>query len=443
MARKSRTRVLAAWVNGTLAGEWRIPARGEMEFRYDAGWAESPQGRPLSLSLPLTLDVLPLKGRRVEYYFDNLLPDSEAIRKRVQDRFRTESRKPFDLLAAIGRDCVGAVQLLPPGDVPDIYKIEARPLSKTEVEAELLHVVSPERFPTEHDEDIRISIAGAQEKTALLWHADQWCRPIGATPTTHIFKLPLGRVGKTQIDMSTSIENEWLCGQILAAYKLPVARSQIATFGSQKALVVERFDRRLHESGSYWLRLVQEDFCQATATPVSRKYEDEGGPGLEDIARILRGSTQRDDDLVCLMKAQIVFWMLAAIDGHAKNFSLQILPQGRYRLTPLYDVLSAWPVIGHGRGKIAFEKAKLAMAVREKNKHYKLLDIQRRHFNSTARLIGLGQSAEPLITELLAATPMVISQIQSVTPSDFPRQVLDSVLAGLQKSAKRLESMPP
>lgn len=242
--------------------------------------------------------------------------------------------------------------------------------------------------------------------------------------------------------MSTSVENEWLCGQILAAYKLPVARSQMATFGSQKVLVVERFDRRLHESRKYWLRLVQEDFCQATATPVSRKYEDEGGPGLEDIAGILRGSTRRDEDLACLMKAQIVFWMLAAIDGHAKNFSIRILPQGRYRLTPLYDVISAWPVIGHGRGKLEFEKAKLAMAVRAKNKHYKLQDIQRRHLNSTARLIGFGPSAEPLIADILAATSNVISEVQTVIPNDFPQQVLDPVLDGLEESAKRLESMP-
>lgn len=441
MPRRSRARALAAWVNGVLAGEWRIPTRGEVEFRYDAGWAASPHGRPLSLSLLFAADDLTVKGRAVESYFDNLLPDSDAIRKRVQERFHADSRRPFDLLAAIGRDCIGAVQLLPPGEIPNVETIEARLLSDADVEAELRHVASPE--PLGRDEEpFRISIAGVQEKTALLWHEGCWCRPLGATPTTHIFKLPLGRVGRGQIDMTTSVENEWLCEQILAEYGVPVARSQIGTFGSTKALIVERFDRRLHDRGKYWLRLVQEDFCQATATPVSRKYENEGGPGLQEIGRILRGSIRRDEDLACLIKAQILFWMLAAIDGHAKNFSIHILPQGRYQLTPLYDIISAWPVIRHGSGKIGYEKAELAMALHGRNKHYKLREIQRRHFNSTARLIGLGENAEPVVSEILASTPHVISEVNARVPKGFPESVLGSVLSGLQESAKRLESMP-
>jgi serine/threonine-protein kinase HipA len=441
MPRKSRARALAAWVNGVPAGEWRIPTRGDMEFEYDAGWAASPHGRPLSLSLPIAADDLTVKGRAVESYFDNLLPDSDAIRKRVQERFRADSRRPFDLLAAIGGDCIGAVQLLPPGETPTAETTQARALTDADVEAELRHVASPE--PLGRDEEpFRISIAGVQEKTALLWHEGRWCRPLGATPTTHIFKLPLGRVGRGQIDMTTSLENEWLCEQILAAYGLPVARSQIETFGSTKVLIVERFDRRLHESGGYWLRLVQEDFCQATATPVSRKYEDEGGPGLREISGILRGSIRRDEDLACLLKAQILFWMLAAIDGHAKNFSIHILPQGRYQLTPLYDVISAWPVIGHGSGKIEHEKAELAMALHGRNKHYKLREIQRRHFNSTARLIRFGDNAEPLILEILGSTPRVISEVHARVPKGFPESVLESVFNGLQEAAKRLESMP-
>ena len=227
MPRKSRTRTLAAWVNGILAGEWRIPARGEMEFRYDAGWAASPHARPLSLSLPFAPEDLTVKGREVEFYFDNLLPDSDAIRQRLQDRFRAQSRRPFDLLAAVGRDCVGAVQLLPPGEIPNVETIEARPLSDGEIEAQLRHITSAGPFAVGDEEAFRISIAGVQEKTALLWHEGRWCRPLGATPTTHIFKLPLGRVGRGQIDMTTSVENEWLCEQLLAAYGMPVARSQI------------------------------------------------------------------------------------------------------------------------------------------------------------------------------------------------------------------------
>ena len=143
------------------------------------------------------------------------------------------------------------------------------------------------------------------------------------------------------MDMRESLENEWLCSRLLAAYGVPVADCEVRQFGSTKALVVERFDRKLHSSGRYWLRLPQEDFCQATGTPSTTKYEADGGPGILEIARILQGSDSRDDDLATLMRAQLLFWMLAAIDGHAKNFSIRILPQNHFRLTPLYDVMSA------------------------------------------------------------------------------------------------------
>ena len=444
MGRKSHARALSVWVNGKLAGEWRIPARGETEFQYDSTWVESEEGRPLSLSLPFSLDRGSIKGRPVECYFDNLLPDADLIRKRVQDHFHTESRHAFDLLAAIGRDCVGAVQLLPSGEqAKDVNTIDAAPLSEAEVERALIQTVAPASVAAQPAEDgFRISIAGAQEKTAFLKHNGGWCRPLGATPTTHIFKLPLGLVGGMQADMRTSVENEWLCARILRAYGLPVASCEIGRFGSQKVLVVERFDRQLHSSRKYWLRLVQEDFCQATATPSSMKYESDRGPGLLDIARILRGSVNRDADLACLLKAQLLFWMLAATDGHAKNFSIRILSQGRFQLTPLYDVLSMWPIMGEGPNKISWHNAKLAMSVRGKNKHYLLKNIQRRHFNTMAAQCGVGETAESLIREILAATPAVIASVQKDLPKAFPQHVLDAILQGLMKSAERLEAMP-
>lgn len=444
MGRKSRARALSVWVNGSRAGEWRIPTRGDMEFQYERAWTQSEEGRPLSLSLPPSLDNAPISGKPVEYYFDNLLPDSDPIRQRLQRQFHTASRSSFDLLAAIGRDCVGAVQLLAPDQpAPDIHAVNAKALTDTEVEAGLLRTVAPAPLGArDATDDFRISIAGAQEKTAFTRHNGRWCRPLGATPTTHIFKLPLGLIGGMRADMSDSIENEWLCARIVRAYGLPMARCDIGQFGSQKVLIVERFDRQLHSSGKYWLRLVQEDFCQATATPSSTKYERDGGPGVPEIARILRNSISRDQDLACLLKAQILFWMLAAPDGHAKNFSIRILPQGRFRLTPLYDVLSIWPIIGNAANKLPWHNARLAMAVRGKNKHYLLKDIQRGHFNAMAARCGAGRSAESLITDILAATPAVIASAQKNLPKGFPQRVLDTILNGLSKSARQLEAMP-
>jgi serine/threonine-protein kinase HipA len=414
-----------------------------MEFSYDPAWVGAVESRPLSLSLPINFDGVPLRGDKVGFFFDNLLPDSEAIRQRIRSRFGTNTANTFDLLEAIGRDCAGALQLLPEGQTPKGVKtISVTPLTELEVERRLLGTVAqPRGFET--DDEFRISIPGAQEKTALTWHQGRWCSAHGATPTTHILKLPLGLVGGRQMDMTRSLENEWLCAQLLDAYGLPVASCEVKRFGSTRALVVERFDRVLHPSGRYWLRLPQEDFCQATGTPSSRKYEVDGGPGLTDLARLLQGSTKREDDLATLLRAQLLFWMLAATDGHAKNFSLHLLPQGRYHLTPLYDVLSAWPITGARQNQLHFKKLKLAMAVRGTTKHYRLAEIERRHFNSTARQCGFGTNMESIITDVVARTPAAIAAVEQRIPKGFPAEVFESVTGGLRKAAKALESMPP
>jgi serine/threonine-protein kinase HipA len=391
----------------------------------------------------MNLDGVPIQGDKVGFYFDNLLPDSEPIRQRIRKRFHTKSGDTFDLLEAIGRDCVGAVQLLPDGQVPEgITAIAATPLTDDELEQELLGAISLPSITTSASDDFRISIAGAQEKTAFLWHKGHWCKPRNATPTTHIFKLPLGLVGGRQMDMTLSLENEWLSTQLLAAYGLPVATSQLAQFGNTRTLVVSRFDRRLHSSKRYWLRLPQEDLCQATGTPGPLKYESEGGPELLEIAQVLKGSLAREQDLTTLLSAQLLFWMLAATDGHAKNFSLHLLSEGRYRLTPLYDVLSMWPIAGNRQNQVHPTKLSLAMALRGKHKHYRLHEITRRHFNHTAQRCGLGRDMEGIIADTLAKTPAVIERVGGNLPAGFPERLFDSITKGLRKSAERLESMP-
>jgi serine/threonine-protein kinase HipA len=443
MGRPSHSRTLSIWTNSHRVGTWTLNRRGEHTLKYDSEWMNSPAGRPLSLSLPFTGDVA-LKGDRVRNFFDNLLPDSETVRLRLATRFKTESAETFDLLQAIGRDCVGAVQLLGENDSPlDVQSILGTPLSESEIESLLVQTTrSGPMGNLDDQDDLRISLAGAQEKTALLWHQGQWMRPHGVTPTTHILKLPIGMVGHRQADFSTSVENEWLCMNLLAEFGLPVARTEILTFGSQKVLSVERFDRQLHSSGDWIMRLPQEDFCQVMGVPSHLKYESDGGPGLADVAGVLKGSIQGEHDLTTLLTTQLLFWMLAAPDGHAKNFSIRVLPQGRYQLTKLYDVMSIWPVEGNGPNQFSMFKAKMAMAVLGKNKHYLFKDIQRRHFNSMAGKCFDRVDAEDVIGRVLAATPKAIEAMGSKLPQGFPDWIAESVFKGLRRSAELLERMP-
>ncbi|ELY4323417.1 type II toxin-antitoxin system HipA family toxin [Cronobacter turicensis] len=436
MRRPSR---LALWMNGIPVGYWD-KHNGEDRLAYLPAWPADPQGRPLSLSLPFTPGNQPYRGARVRDYFDNLLPDSENIRRRLAMRYRAQSLEPFDLLAELGRDCVGAIQLLPADEAPDgLFTIRARPLSTVDIAAMLRHTAGA--FPGQHggEEALRLSIAGAQEKTALLWHEGQWCLPEGNTPTTHIFKLPLGLVGNMQADMRTSIENEWLCAQLLEAWGIPVARTQMAQFEEQKALIVERFDRRLSGDGQWWLRLPQEDMCQALGVSPLRKYQSDGGPGIGDIMTLLSRSENAQADRAHFFRTQIIFWILAATDGHAKNFSIAHLPGNQYHLTPLYDVLSAWPVIGPGHHQIAWQKCKLAMAVRGSSNYYHLSQIRRRHWLRQGELAGLSAAqVNAMIDELIASAPAVIARVADALTPDFPAFLAGAIFDGMRQQCARL-----
>jgi serine/threonine-protein kinase HipA len=440
MGRRTHTQRLTIWLNGTPVGNWDA-SPGTSRFTYFDEWLADEQGRPLSLSLPFTPDNKPYREALVRNYFDNLLPDSEAIRRRIAQHFRTDGIEPHQLLAAVGRDCVGAIQLLADDEQPrDLFSIGGEPLDEHQVAALLRSTVS-ERPLGQRDEelDLRLSIAGAQEKSALLWHRGQWHRPLGSTPTTHILKMPLGLVGAMQADMRTSVENEWLCSTIVRAFGLPVASCEIARFEDIKVLVVERFDRRLAADGSWIVRLPQEDFCQATGTSPLHKYQADGGPGITKIMEVLLGSELADRDRLHFFKTQLVFWLLAATDGHAKNFSIFHLPGGSYRATPLYDVLSAHPILGTGAKQLPPQRAKLAMAVRGSQNYYLIGQIQRRHWANHAKLVGLGAAAaEQIIEELLAGAHDAVTQVYGQIPKGFPMDLADAILQGVLNQCERL-----
>jgi serine/threonine-protein kinase HipA len=430
-------------MNGQHVGLWSRRAAGDT-LAYAKTWFDAPQGRPLSLSLPFQPGNQAHQGEAVRNYFSNLLPDSQPILERLAQRFKTGSTEAFDLLTEIGRDCVGALQIVPAGQEPgNPLVIEGVALDDAGVARELAAAISSGARPGEADDPapFRISLAGAQEKTALLRVGQQWLRPTGATPTTHILKLPLGLVGNQKLDLRDSVENEWLCALLLAAYGLPVAPCELGNFDGTRALIVERFDRRWTADDKALLRLPQEDMCQAMGTSPLLKYEADGGPGMDRILALLASSGQRERDRETFFRAQLLFWLLCAPDGHAKNFSIHIGARGAFTMTPLYDVLSAYPMLGAGPNQINPHKIRLAMAVRGKNPHWKMRDVLRRHWNEVARRHGVAESADALIAEIVRITPAVIARVGARLPAQFPAHVADSIFAGLQDAATRLEGM--
>ena len=431
-----RLQSLMVAMNGEEVGTLYRDGDGAMSFQYATSWLQDVDARPISLSLPLRAEHH--RGAAVFNFFQNLLPDSDAILTRMQTRFQVATTHPFDLLAAIGRDCVGAIQLYPANSqLPPVTSMTATPLTESQIAALLAGYQTAPLGMTEHN-DFRISLAGAQEKTALLWFQGRWQQPLGSSATSHIFKLPIGRLEHHNIDLSDSCENEWLCLQIAKAFGFEAANAELATFGDKKVLIVERFDRRWSQNGQWLMRLPQEDFCQAMGIAPALKYQADGGPGVADSMKLLMGSRLASADRETFFRTQILFWLLAAIDGHGKNFSLFIEAGSSYRLTPIYDVLSAFPLFASGG--IQEKKAKMAMALEGKNRQYHVSMIQPRHFISTAEKIGFSvPKTIEMMQQMADATEQVITLVRANLPAGFPESISNAIFDGLNGQADKIK----
>lgn len=374
---KRRSSTLSILLNGRLLGWLNRAANGAIDFRYAPDWLAWEFAIPVSLSLPLSDKRY--TGAAVSAVFDNLLPDNDGIRRRIAERIGADGTDAYSLLSIVGRDCVGALQFLETGKEETLaMTIQAEPVSDTDI-AQMLANLAAAPLGLEPDDAFRISIAGAQEKTALLWWEDRWQKPVGTTPTTHIFKPQIGQL-PNGIDLSHSVQNAHFCLALLGALGLPVASTQMAEFGGRQVLIVERFDRQ-HGRGGRLLRRPQEDLCQALSIPPTRKYEDHGGPGVVQIMKLLAASDTPDRDRRNFMKTMIAFWLIGATDGHAKNFSIFLMPGGRFTTTPLYDVLSVDPSLAAHR--INQTQMRLAMAIGDKRR-YLIAEIAPRHFVQSA-----------------------------------------------------------
>ena len=322
--------------------------------------------------------------------------------------------------------------------------MEVRGESVTEEEIErILANLARAPLGIDPEHEFRISVAGAQEKTALLFHEGQWMRPLGTTPTTHILKPQIGKIPTAfgLIDMAASVDNEHYCLKLLEAFGLPVNQTEIQTFGKRRVLVVERFDR-LWQNDDRLLRLPQEDFCQALSVPSTRKYQatvegHQNGPGIVDIISLLQASDESTQDQAAFFKAQILFWLIGATDGHAKNFSIFLRPGGGFSLTPFYDVLSAQQAFD--ANQIPRKSYRLAMSF-GKSRKYKILEIAGRHFVETGKEAGLGPTIiREVITSVLEVADATTDKALSEMPVDFSVQIYECIKRAIDSRLGQLE----
>ncbi|WP_135213203.1 type II toxin-antitoxin system HipA family toxin [Vitreimonas flagellata] len=430
MAKRKTRPPLRVLLNGRAVGTLQRESSGAIEFQYDKDWIDWEHAIPVSLSLPMREDRY--AGAPVVAVFDNLLPDNASIRRQIASRVRADGDDAYSLLSALGRDCVGALQFTLEGEEPKTRagEIAGEAISDADI-ARILKNLAQAPLGVSGDAEFRISIAGAQEKTALLRHNGQWMRPHGATATTHILKPQIG-MAANGMDLRQSVENEHFCMEVMRALGVTTAESAILDFDDVRALSVTRFDREWGKDGRL-LRVPQEDMCQALGVHPTKKYENEGGPGMPKILDVLKASDEPRADQDRFLEAQFAFWLLGATDGHAKNFSIFLSQGGRFKMTPLYDILSVQPCVD--ANQIPWNKYKMAMAAGN-SRHYGVNALQPRHFVETAQKSGVAQDRAVLLFEgVRARLPAAIDKVRGALPAEFPDALADSISNGALKRA--------
>lgn len=393
---------LAIWLYGTKVATVESERR-RMRMQYTADAVRSfPAGTPL-LSLQLALSPRRFPNSSARSFLDGLLPEDEPRRLIAQD-LGLRADDTFGLAGALGRDCAGALVIQPDSDPPPppATTLTAEPLSENEIQR---LVENLRGAPLGVDQRVRISLAGVQEKLLLTRLPDgSWGRPVDGTPSTHILKPEIREYPHT-------VENEAFCMRLAKNLGMEVADIDTITVGGRRLLVVSRYDRIITPAGEVE-RIHQEDFCQATGMLPAQKYEQDSGPSLRRIARIL--SEAHPDSLESLLRAVTLNVLIGNGDAHAKNFSLLHDRNGALRLAPLYDLLST----------LMYGDDRLAMYVD---------DVHRTDQVTFERLLneatswGLSRArASEIVGDLTAHVPGAVERAQDETP-ETPGEVLEIV----------------
>ncbi len=312
--------------------ERRGPKRYRFTYREATVARHGAGAMVLSASLPTREEEFaPARSRP---FFDGLLPEG-AVRAGLAHALEASEEDGFALLGALGADCAGAVVILPKGERPRGGDGEVRPLS----EADLSRLI--EELP-EHPlgidgraTGVRLSLGGIQEKLVLVRSpSGGYGQPLDGAPSTCILKPEHEKYPDL-------VANETFGLRLAGSAGLDAARAEPLEIDGRPCLYVERFDRAVVAGGRI-ARLHQEDMCQALGIVPQDKYEASGGPSIPAIVGLLRGtgSPRAAADVIKLIEAVLLNFLIGNSDAHGKNFALLHDPASGVRLAPLYDLVS-------------------------------------------------------------------------------------------------------
>jgi serine/threonine-protein kinase HipA len=419
---------LEVWLFNDRVGTLAL-VDGRLNFYYSQVWLLQPKAFALSVSLPLQRE--PFDDHKTRPYFAGILPEGK-MRRLIAQQFQVSIQNDFALLDHIGGECAGAVtflesgQTLPAQNQPD----DVQWLSEKEVVALLDEL--PRRPMLAGKQDLRLSLAGAQDKLPVVFDGDRIGLPRNGSPSTHILKPAIQAV-------EDSVVNEGFCLALADAVQLKPAKSKVHTISGRPFLLVERYDRiadahELSESKGQRRRLHQEDFCQALGVVPEMKYQNEGGPDLAQCFELVRRVTRPSAPQVLRLLDYVIFnALIGNHDAHAKNFSLLYSNQSIV-LAPFYDTLSTavYPTL----------TPKMAMKIGSK---YKFSEVHVRHWDQFAQSVGLAKApTKKRILELAKKLPMAARKLRSETDRDFTGSlVVEAIIALIeQRCALTIQRLP-
>lgn len=352
---------LIVFLNESRIGALSRLKGGKLEFAYDEDYRS---GIPLSYSMSVADRIH--ADATVRPFLWNLLPDDTRLLATWGRQYQVDPGNCYALLREIGEDCAGAVRFLSPDRASEATSGGLDPISEAEIGKRLSQLERDPGAARNTADEGRFSLAGAQAKIALRLEGASWHIPRGSEPTTHILKPP-------RSDFAGHAENEHFCLKLAAVLGMRAAETHVRRFAGSKAIVVKRFDRLLHQGKLY--RVHQEDMCQALAVGPANKYENDGGPGVPEVMKIVSGSNRRIEDRDAFIQAVVYNYLILGTDAHAKNYSIQHAAEG-FILAPLYDIASFAPYARSPKDE------RLAMRI---DRYYKIAQIQKRHFERMSR----------------------------------------------------------
>lgn len=398
---------LDLWLDGHLAGKLHRAGDGHVKFIYDTTYASMPSPTPVSLSMPV--GQLEHDHLITEAWLENLMPESSGTREDLARHFGQTGTDAFSILKHTGIDAPGSVQIVREGLEPS-QQGSFEEVSEAEIAARLRKIASGHgNWAAAETGHIRFSLAGQQSKFALARLQDKWVEPAGRSASTHIFKPGMQSFTTPKNDDQAS---EFLTMRAAQKLGLRVADVDIMFFEEQPAFVVKRFDR-VEVAGNV-LRIHQEDLCQALGIFPQNKYEVDGGPGVTDTASLLSTfSSDPEEDKALFARALLFNLFTAGIDGHGKNFSL-LLQGGNVRFAPLYDLISAHPLVDQGR---LLNKGKMGMRY---GKDDRIRGITARNLMRLADAVGIDRADLISMAQSMAeALPNALAVAQEELP-DIP-----------------------